>query len=492
MTETAKDLATTKYKPRMPPNNPDKLYLKRTFLIGLGFMTAMAAWSYYNFMIPLILGDKLPNTRYWGVIGKDSVIGFIMTLDNIVAVLIQPYFGTLSDRMMSKYGRRTPFVLVGCTLGAILFMILPHIGPLGLLIGVILFFNMAMAFYRAPVVALMPDLTPPKVRSTGNAIINLMGGFGTVAGYAAPIIMGAIYGEETSAAVQSARIGGFTMITGIMIVGMIFLFITIKETPTGDSFFKVADHPIAIDPISFELMSSTTAEGKPEEKTSKMDDLFTVFKEKEKSALFMLLAIFSWFFGFNAIEAFYSRYATLYLGWKESQAGMVLLLLPVMLIVSAIPAGKIAEKIGRRKTMTIGLIGLIICVIPLIFIRDIMPAAILLGLCGVCWGMININSIAVVWQLAPKGKTGSYTGVYYTFSQLAAILSPIFAGFSADVYSYNNPDIAEGAQYIILFPYVLIWMFIALIFLTRVKRGEASDLTQEELERLKQKFGDDD
>jgi maltose/moltooligosaccharide transporter len=488
----------SKYKPRMKPNDPDKLTLGRTFLIGLGFMTAMAAWSYYNFMIPLILGEKLSDTIYLGFIGKDSTIGFIMTLDNIIAVLLQPYFGTLSDRMLSKHGRRTPFMLIGCTFGALAFVILPHLGSLGVLIGVILLFNLAMAFYRAPIVALMPDMTSPKVRSTGNAIINLMGGLGTVAGYAAPTIMGLIYGSETDVAVQNSRVAGFIMVMVVMIVGMIGLFVTVKETPTGDSFFKVGPAPIPVDPVTFEIVDHVEKdENNPEAaeegtKSSKWDDLKSVFHEEEKSILWMLLSIFCWFFGFNAIEAFYSRYATLYLGWSEGTASMVLLLLPVCLIISAVPSGKLAERIGRKKTMIIGLIGLIICITILTFLTELVFAAILLAFAGVFWGMININSIAVVWQLAPKEKVGAYTGIYYTFSQLAAILSPIFAGLSFDLYKAINPGIDEGVQYLLLFPYVLVFMILALICLTRVKRGEANELSKEELENLKEKFGDGD
>ena len=107
--------------------------------------------------------------------------------------------------------------------------------------------------------------------------------------------------------------------------------------------------------------------------------------------------------------------------------------------------------------------------------------------------MVNINSIAVIWQLAPKGKIGTYTGLYYTFSQLAAILSPIFAGLSFDAYKKFKPDIVMGEQYLLLFPYVLTFMIVAFLFLMRVKRGEATDnLTEEELRELQEIYGDGD
>ena len=238
--------------PRMSANDPDKLKVRRTFLIGLGFMTAMIAWSYYNFTIPLILRETLPEVTFLGFMGKDTLIGVIMTLDNIVAVMLQPYFGALSDRMESKLGRRMPFILIGCTFGAIMFALLPYLRVVLGLILVIMTFNFSMAFYRAPVVTLMPDLTPHKVRSTGNAIINLMGGVGTIFAYATPMISALNYGNETKSEIYQSRVFGFSFLACIMIIGMVILFITIKETPTGNKFFKVAEKPFKIDPITLE------------------------------------------------------------------------------------------------------------------------------------------------------------------------------------------------------------------------------------------------
>jgi maltose/moltooligosaccharide transporter len=477
------------FKPRMAPNSPDKLSVGRTFLIGFGFFTAMVAWSYFNFHIPLLLTKKPnplvpPDILLFGVFGQNTILGFIMTLDNIIAILLQPYFGALSDRTASKFGRRTPYLLIGCTAGLILFTLIPVVAftlqSLAAVIGVILAFNLAMAFYRAPIVALCPDLTSPKVRSSANAIINLMGGLGTVIAYVTPALLKNIPNEIV---VQ------FGFISFWMLIGMIIVITTIKETPTGYGFFAIEKHAIEVDPITFTIVSNPEQENKV--KSSIKDDLIIVFTEREKSALFMLFAIFSWFFGFNAIEVFYPLYAVRFLGWSEGQASLVLTLLPVSLILFAVPAGIISERIGRRKAIKIGLFVIIGVSFTIYFFRQMVIVAILLAIGGAAWGMVNINSITVIWQLAPEGKVGSYTGVYYTFSQLAAILSPVVMGFIVDLLGIvrNSPN--DPANYAALFPYVLIWMLVALFFMSLVKRGEAV-LDREKLQEYQNKYGSDD
>ena len=258
---------------------------------------------------------------------------------------------------------------------------------------------------------------------------------------------------------------------------MILLLLTIKETPTGDKFLKIGKSSIAIDPITLEYLG----EQEIEKKEKLLDSLKTVFKGKEKSALFMLLVIFTWFFGYNAIDTFYSLYATRYLGWEEGAASLALQIAPITMIITAIFAGKIAEKIGRKKTIFIGLIGLSTTFLVSFFIKTPSLLTIFFGIIGVFYGMININTIVMIWEMAPKGKIGAFTGAYYFFSQLSATLSPTFAGFSFDVYKALF-NVAEGQQYVLMFPYLIFWEIIAIICLSRVKTGESQKFMEKNIE----------
>lgn len=524
-----------------------KINVKQTFLIGFGFLSCMLAWMVYNFQMPIILAGKLAESgdAFYrvGILGTSASrqlwSGVIMTLDNIVAIVLQPWFGELSDRMESKHGRRTPFMIIGVPIAAASLILLPFteylagwVVALLAFVGVVLVFNLAMAFYRAPIVALMPDMTPAKFRSTGNAIINLMGGVGTGVGFLVPILVGFI--DPVQARVVSTGTFAtqdffwedftiFTITAGLLLLAFFLFLAFVREVPTGDTFWHLADERIEFDPITLKVipkapeseLAGSTGEGAPgkqakqasteddardpEKDTSVLKDLKGVFQEEEKSGVFILLAIFAWFFGFNALEANFSRWTQEYLLLTGDLVGQLFLGLPVALVIVGVPAAKIAEKAGRRKTIKIGLLCMIGALAAMIIVQEVLRAEVLggntspniwgLAACiafmGVGWALININSITIVWQLAPKEKVGTYTGLYYFFSQLAAILSPVAMGgllmvgemLVGPVYTWRS-----------IVPFMLVSMVVALIFMSRVKRGEA-ELTEEELEALALEYG---
>ena len=156
-----------------------KVDYKRLFLIGLGFLVINIFWSVYNSYVPIFLRDIFKEHRYPGF-----MVGALMTLDNIAAITLQPYFGALSDNTWNKYGRRMPYILFGLPIAAVAFILIPLARTvLPLMLLAITVGNIAMAVLRAPTVALMPDITPSHLRSKANGVINLMGGLGALIAY---------------------------------------------------------------------------------------------------------------------------------------------------------------------------------------------------------------------------------------------------------------------------------------------------------------------
>ena len=484
------------FSPRMKPNTPGKVNYKRTFLIGLAFLSSQTAWAYYNFMMPIVLREFLQEAQfYW--LGTDTFVGLIMILDNVVAILMLPYFGVLSDHTKSKHGRRMPYIMIGCTFGAIVFSIIPQVKVLGWLFAVITFFNLSMAFYRSCSISLMPDLTDPKVRSTGNAIIQIMGGLSFILGMLGPIIMEAIYDTSTLEGRSAARAGGFYFVSIIMLIALTILFTTIKETPTGTKFLQVSSNNMSVDPTTLEFLGEI--EDKKVIQHKKMDFLKLIFKSKDKSIIFLLLAIFASSFGFNAIETYYSSYATVFLGWSDAMASTALMMAPISLFVFAVPAGKISDKLGRKRSFMIGLIGLSVCVEILHntqnFAGDGFIVSMIVIFCvGLFYALISVNAIVMVWQMAPKGQIGTYSGAYYLFTQTAAILSPVVMGLEFDLYIALYPqNIARygvGYQYRMLFFFVLIWQIFAIILMFGVKGSKNEELNKTAIKDLQEKYAD--
>jgi MFS family permease len=485
-TETSQQEIVMSFDPRMSPNTPGKLNYGRTFLIGLAFVTSSIVWGYYNFMMPILLKDHFIDMEVVHFI--DLYVGIIMVLDNIVAVLMIPYFGAISDRTKSILGRRTPFIMIGCISAIISFSLLGIItgsygvGPLIGLISIIIWFNFSMAFYRSASISILPDLTDPEVRSTANAIINTLGAISMVIGLVMPIITGLIYDTQIPLERDLSRSLGFYLVSIITGIALVIFLLTVKETPTGDKVFKIGSQSIAIDPISLEYLGEH--EISPEKKEKPFDTLKLIFVEREKSTLFMLLTIFSSFLGQNALEAYYTLYATSFLGFTEAEVSSVVIFVPIVMIITAIPVGKMAEKFGRKHSISIGLIGLIGCYVTMFFLRDLIVIRIVMGFIGLFYGLIIINSIVIIWQLAPKGKVGALTGVYYLFSHLSATFSPILVGGVFSLYEFlTNFD--DGLQYVLLFPFAILCEIVAYFCLRYVKRGETQDFTTNQITELR-------
>jgi predicted MFS family arabinose efflux permease len=203
-----------------------------------------------------------------------------------------------------------------------------------------------------------------------------------------------------------------------------------------------------------------------EERTGIVKAFYEVIKDKDKSALLLLIAIFLWFIAYQGVEALFSLYGLNYLGIGESTSARLLSFFSITFLLFAIPSGLIATKIGRRKSIMTGIIGLL-CVFMLItFFRNITYISILLGLGGIFWALININSYPMVVEMTTENKIGAYTGLYYLFSALAAITGPPLLGLVIDYVGY-------GSLFIISVSFLLL-AFITMIF---VKKGESKKTT---------------
>ena len=414
----------------------------RIFLLGFGFFGVSVIWGVYNAFVPIFLADKFHLAPIW--------IGFFMTLDNIAALFIQPPVGAWSDRLRTKIGRRLPFILVGAPIGAVAFGLIPMAGILPLFVACTSTLILSMAIWRTPVVALMPDITPSDKRSQSNGIINFMGGIGTIIALQTG---GTLYKLSPNFP--------FWMGSVLVILAALMVLLFIKEPKNYDE---------------------------SEKEPNMFASLREVLTDKDKSALRLFLAIFFWFIGYAAVEAFFTLYANKHLGLNEGDSATLLSVLPLLFVIFAIPSGIIASKIGRRVTISIGLVlmaAILFCLyifppaallspvtkLPLVGIplvpggaRMLTLAGVFLMCAGVAWSLVNINSLPMVVDMTSSARIGTYTGLYYLFSTLSAIVGPNVNGWIIQLTNGNYNNIMLFAP---------IFMLIALVLLWGVRRGEA-------------------
>lgn len=416
-----------------------QLNKKRTIYIGLAFFTILMLWQVYNHYASLFLEDLLI-TKYGGVSTDYSyMIGAIMAADNLFGLFMLPIFGNLSDKTSSKYGKRMPYIIIGTILAAIIFPLIPIFYINNSLVGVFVTMGLTlivMNMYRNPAVALMPDITPKPLRSKANAIINFVGYLGAIFAGAVAMFIDA---DKSS----YVTVLPFVLTSVLMILALVTLVYKIKENKILEEVKEEMEYG--------EELSQTeekVVEDKPLSKTDKYN------------LIVLIISVFFWFFGFNAIESFGSIYANNVFD-NSKIWGTVVIVLTVCSLISFIPSGALADKIGRKNTVLLGLGLIIIGAFGCSFFKSYNVLFLLLiAVCGIGWAMINCNSYPMIVEIANKSNVGKYTGYYYTASMLAQTITPIFVG----VLFYFS-DIG----YSILFPYSTIAMIVASILFATIK-----------------------
>ena len=407
-----------------------KLNYKRTILVGFAFFLICAFWQAYDVVVPLIMKYK------FGM--KELSSGIIMSLDNIFAVFMLPVFGAISDRANFKRGRRTPFIFVGTILAACLFVVLGFIPNVGLFVLVLLFVLMAMATFRSPAVALMPDVTVKPLRSKANAVINLMGTAGGI------VVLGLGMVFKTNDTSKTDYSFYMIAVAGLMLVSLVAFMLTVKETKWAKE--------MELDTVKYCI----------EEEAEPAVMKRNLNSAELRSLILILASVVLWFVGYNAVISKYSVYAREILGVDHNKTLMVA---QVAAVVAYIPVGMIASKVGRKKTILAGIVLLTAAFGSAAFIREGMSPVImyfLFCLAGIGWATINVNSFPMVVELAKVGDVGKYTGFYYTASMSAQIVTPILSG-----------ALVDACGWWIFFPYAAIFVGLAFVTMLFVKHGDS-------------------
>lgn len=434
-----------------------KLNCKRTILIGFAFLSISAFWQMYDGIVPLILKNT------FGI--GETVTGAIMAVDNVLALFLLPLFGTFSDKVNTPFGKRIPFVVVGTLIASTLLIALGYANAaenLSAFVIILFFLLIAMGTYRSPAVALMPDLTPKPLRSKGNAIINLMGAVGGVFTLA---MIKVLVGPEDKPNYMPL----FMAVVLCMLISVAILVITIRENKLRT---EMPAEDIA------EVVQN--CDRMPAEKAGDIDQIVVAEEAKEtrklpkdvkRSLIFMLCSISLWFTAYNAVTTAFSRYVNEV--WHMEQGGYAdcLMTATVAAIISYIPIGHISGKIGRKKTILMGIILMSVSYAAAGFMNEYHGSlAIFFGIIGFGWAAINVNSLPMVVEMSSAADVGKYTGLYYTFSMSAQVITPILSGFLLENISYRT-----------LFPYAVLFSMLSFLTMQFVKHGDTKPIAKKSM-----------
>lgn len=452
-----------------------KLDYKRTLCVGFAFFLITMFWQAYDTLVPKILCDKFGLSQ--------AASGTVMALDNIFALFLLPLFGALSDKTRSRFGRRTPYIVIGTLLASLAFIALAfvdamqtariaHIAPndtslaekaaatvaedpalLIWFIALLLVLLLSMAVFRSPAVALMPDVTPKPLRSRGNAVINLMGAVGGIA----VLVLGILFGTGK----EENRLMSFRnmilVVSILMLLSLLVFLLTVKEPKLVR---KMEEESRALG-IAEDAPDGNTAEGKKR-----------LLRGERVSLVCILAAVALWYMGYNAVTTKYSLYAGEVL---HQDYNSTLIVAQAVAIVSYLPIGALSARLGRKKTILVGVFCLFSSFLVASFLRAGTPIAVMyvfFALAGFGWAAISVNSFPMVVELSRGGDVGKYTGYYYTASMAAQVLTPILSGVFMDL---TNGMTA-------LFPYATVFVALSFLSMLFVRHGDARPTGREVIE----------
>ena len=510
-----------------------KLNYKRIILVGFAFFLIQAFWQAYDNTIPMILTNKFGMSQAWS--------GAIMALDNVLALFMLPLFGAISDKHHSKWGRQTPFIVVGTLIAAVMLIALSfvdnaqlhHISDVAAIddpaaletiydreadetlltpggqkfvlsrqftkeeftqirsqitvdgaavtnpdytnyvmparqacawdatakspvtqvffIALLLVILVSMSVFRSPAVALMPDVTLKPLRSKANAVINLMGSAGGIL----VLVLGMVFATSAVRNSLMSYIGYFAVIAAIMLAALVVFMLTVRENEWAAEMQQQ----------SVELGLEDKEEAATGERKLSVDEV--------KSLIFLLLSIVLWFFGYNAVTSKYSVYASNIL---HKDYNLTLIIAQAAAIISYLPVGFIASKVGRKKTILAGVVMLTAAFTTASFMSAESPTMLMnamFALAGIAWATINVNSFPMVVEMCSGGNVGKYTGFYYTASMAAQVATPMLSGLLMDRMGMH-----------VLFPYAAVFTALAFVTMLFVRHGDSKPEVKRGLEAL--------
>lgn len=510
-----------------------KLNYKRIILVGFAFFLIQAFWQAYDNTIPMILTNKFGMSQAWS--------GAIMALDNVLALFMLPLFGAISDKHHSKWGRRTPFIVVGTLIAAVMLIALSFVdnaqlhhisdvaaiddpaaletiydreadetlltpggqkfvlsrqftkeeftqirsqitvdgaavtnpdytnyvmparqacawdatakSPVTLVffIALLLVILVSMSVFRSPAVALMPDVTLKPLRSKANAVINLMGSAGGIL----VLVLGMVFATSAVRNSLMSYTGYFAVIAAIMLAALVVFMLTVRENEWAAEMQQQ----------SVELGLEDKEEAATGERKLSVDEV--------KSLIFLLLSIVLWFFGYNAVTSKYSVYASNIL---HKDYNLTLIIAQAAAIISYLPVGFIASKVGRKKTILAGVVMLTAAFTTASFMSAESPTMLMnamFALAGIAWATINVNSFPMVVEMCSGGNVGKYTGFYYTASMAAQVATPMLSGLLMDRMGMH-----------VLFPYAAVFTALAFVTMLFVRHGDSKPEAKRGLEAL--------
>ncbi len=377
-------------------------WILRTMAIGLAYFSAQMSVALYNAYLPIFYG---------AFVASNVLIGLIMIVDNIASLTLQPYFAGLSDRVDTRIGRRTPFLLAGIPIAALFFVLIPRAQGFWPLLAATIMVNAGGAVFTSPSYALMPDTTPEPLRGRANGILNLMGGLGAVVTF---FILSGLY--------RRSRTLPFDVASALLVAALVVILLAIRERRVSVLYRQDRNAaPASDDAAAGRILPAVRM----------------MVRSRNRSLIFLMLGALTWVAAVNGVQNMFTRYGVRHLGLDPSGATWLLGFFAASFLLSAVPAGLIGDRIGRLRAIRLGVAGTLAVFLAVSYIADPILYRMALVAGGLSWALWVVNAYPLlVDQVAPK-QVGIYTGLWNAVLGLAGLISPPIYGLVVDTFGFG-------------------------------------------------------
>jgi len=377
-------------------------WILRTIAIGLASFSAQMSVALYNAYLPIFYG---------AFVTSNALIGLVMVVDNIASLTLQPYFAGLSDRVDTRIGRRTPFLLVGIPVAALFFVLIPRARGFWPLFAATIMVNVGASVFTSPSYALMPDTTAPPLRGRANGILNLMGGLGAVVTF---FFLSGLY--------RQSRTLPFDVASALLVAALVVILLAVRER--RDSALYRGDPQPAPAPPNMETGRILPA-------------VRMMAKSRNRSLIFLMLGALTWVAAVNGVQNMFTRYGVHHLGLDPSGATWLLGFFAASFLLSAVPAGLIGDRIGRLRAIRLGVAGTLTVFLAVSYIGDPILYRMALVVGGLSWALWVVNAYPLLVDQVAKEQVGIYTGLWIAVLGLAGLISPPIYGLVVDTFGFG-------------------------------------------------------
>jgi MFS family permease len=380
------------------------LSFTQSVVFGLANLGANAVYSHLNLSIGLYL-ERYPQVPVWAV-------GLLSQERSFAGAFVQPIVGAMSDRTRTRIGRRKPYFIAGVALTAASLFYLAGFPPLIPMLAVLavnaFFLNVAVD----PYVALLADIVPERQRGRIGAVLSIFNMLGQIVA----TLLGVFLWDRSPELV-------FVLVSVVLVISWAVTTVGVKEPEAPPR----PSTPVRFEPIGY----------------------IRGLADERELVKYVLAASFFWL-GTGGVLPYLTRFGVHVLGVSEGTAFQLFLPALVGTIVGSVPAGYMADRIGKLPVLATGVLAFSLIAFVSSQVGTFEQALIAMGVIGLANGVWTSLAVPLLIDLTPPERAAEITGLGSGVWSLSQPIGAVIAGLLITGFDSYRASFVGAASLVLL------------------------------------------